>query len=188
MKRVFKISPLVLLAVFVMLGCEPKPEWEEVICEWGGYSVMMPGEPTAYLNGSPVEIQIFYYWWIGDDTEIKDTLRFGYEVILGDWEYKYWVSCQDMDEEWTGPEIDSVKRRTISHIQSEGHEPYYRDITFSGYPGWEFGWEYDNKVIINKAYFMDTRLYWLHADVPKGRHEKVKEKFFDSFQLTESTP
>lgn len=186
MKRVFKISPFVWLALFLTPGCEPKPDWEEAVSEWGRFSVMMPGEPTAYLNGAPVGILILDYYAHGDDTRLKDTLRFDYIVFLGDGKYCYWVLCQDMDEEWTGPEIDSVKRRTISRIQSEGHEPYYRDITFSGYSGLEFGWEYDTKVIINKAYFVGTRHYWLHAEVPKGRHEKVKQKFFDSFQLTES--
>ena len=170
MKRVVFIASVVVVLAVLLTGCGKKEEiketWVEFTSKEGGFSVLMPKEPTMRKQTAPGSVEVCMF--------IAE-----YPVVA------YGVRYNDLPGKVADPE-KALDDGCAGAVRSSGGMLLTeKKISLDGYPGREIRIKTrDNIIYTARIYVVGQRFYQTIVTVPEGMDiSKAMKKFMDSFKL-----
>jgi len=174
MKRLGIIVLSITLCAMLFIYCGKEKEtvedpWKEFTSEEGGFSVLMPGEPTYSVQPAPTaqgSVQIHMY--------LLEHGVMAYGVMYND------VLGEIIDVQKFLDERRDAAVKTVS-----GSQVTEKSISIEGQPGREIKFNTaDNIQYTGRLYLVDGRLYQVIATAPAGVNaDAATAKLMDSFKI-----
>jgi hypothetical protein len=173
MKKRWLLLSVLLIVIFSLVACSPKPNWQEFIGPEGDFSIQLPGTPKESVSTS--------------NPDIGEVTIHMFNVPMG--KYAYVVAYSDYPSDFVQNNgakkiLEGARDGALSNTGGKLLEETSLDL--NGDPGLGLKVESpDGKNLAQaKMYMVGTRLYQIFVAGPKDEEGSPDiQKYFESFKL-----